>query len=68
MNNEAKNVKEKNQITFNNAKVIVDRLKSEGTDYEEKFLTMVQGNTFGGVDISESNIRNNSQFIVDLWD
>lgn len=57
-----------NQITLNNANTVISKFKSQGTDYEDSFLTMVQGNSFGGVDISESNIRNNSNFIVDLWD
>lgn len=57
-----------NQITLNNANTVIDKFKSQGTDYEDSFLTMVQGNSFGGVDISESNIRNNSNFIVGLWD
>lgn len=55
-------------IVFNNADAVIDKLKFQGTDYEESFLTMVQGNSYGGVEISESNIHNNSHFIVELWD
>lgn len=57
-----------NTIKLNNVDAVIERLKSQESDYEESFLTMVQGNTFGGVEISESNICNNSRFIVDLWD
>lgn len=56
------------EISLNNAAAVLEKLKSRDSDLEGDFLTMVQGNTFGGVDISESNIHNNSRFIVDLWD
>lgn len=55
------------KITLNNGKTIIDKFKSQETDYEDTFLTMVQGNSFGGVEISDENIHNNSQFIVNLW-
>lgn len=54
-------------ITFNNADVVLDKLKSKETESEETFSTMVQGNTYKDVIISEKNIENNSKFIVDLW-
>ena len=38
-----------NTITLNNVDAVIERLKSQESDYEESFLTMVQGNTFGGV-------------------
>lgn len=57
-----------NHIIFNNANALINKLKAQGTDYEESFLTMVQGNSFSDVEISEPNIHNNAQFIVDLWD
>lgn len=57
-----------NNIIFNNANALIDKLKAQGTDYDESFLTMVQGNSFNGVETSESNIHNNARFIVDLWD
>lgn len=56
-----------NQIVFNNGKAVVDKFISQETDYEDTFLTMVQGNSFGGVEISDDNILNNSEFIVNLW-
>lgn len=55
-------------ITLNNADNVIENLKSKTKDCEDDFLTMVQGNSFGGVDISESNIENNAKFIVELWD
>lgn len=55
-------------INLNNANTVLERLQSKEKGFQERFLTMVQGNTFGGVDITDSNIRNNSQFIIDLWD
>ena len=57
-----------NHITLNNANAVIDNLKSRGMDYEDSFITMRQGNSYGGVNISESNIHNNSNFIVGLWD
>jgi len=59
--------KSTNGMSLNNAKEVLNKFKSAKDDYEENFLTLVQGNTNSGVDVTESNIRNNSQFIVDLW-
>lgn len=55
-------------IFLNNADEILKKLNSQKSDYEENFFTMVQGNSFCGVDISESSIHDNSHFIVGLWD
>ncbi len=52
---------------FNNADSVIEELEAKDLDYKNGFLTMVQGNTFGGVNISDENIRNNSHFIVNLW-
>ncbi len=57
-----------NVIELNNAKTVLDNVKSNQDSIPVRFLTLVQGNKFGGVDISDSNIENNSRFIVDLWD
>lgn len=54
-------------LAFNNARAVLDDLQSEREDCQEQFLTMVQGNAFSGVTITDSNIGNNSRFIVDLW-
>ena len=53
---------------FNNANEVVKNLEAKAQSFDGKFFTMVQGNSFGGVTISNSNIQNNSQFITDLWD
>lgn len=55
-------------ILLNNAHVIVDKFESQKEDYAETFLTMVQGNNYSDVDITDSNISNNAHFIVGLWD
>jgi len=54
-------------LVLNNAQLVLEKLSGEKTS-QEKFLTMVQGNSFGGVDITDSSIKNNSNFIVNLWD
>lgn len=59
---------EENFINLNNANIVLESLESQEKGLQEQFLTMVQGNTFGGVDITDSNIKNNSRFIIDLWD
>lgn len=59
---------EENFINLNNASIVLESLESQEKGFQERFLTMVQGNTFGGVDITDSNIKNNSRFIIDLWD
>lgn len=55
-------------IQFNNARSVVERLEAQKGEFVENFLTKVQGNTYSDVSISESNIVNNAKFIVDLWD
>lgn len=57
-----------NVIELNNAKTVLDNVKSNQDSIPIHFLTLVQGNKFGGVDITDSNIENNARFIVDLWD
>lgn len=54
-------------LMLNNAHLVLEKLSGETTS-QEKFLTMIQGNSFGGVDITDSSIKNNSDFIVNLWD
>ena len=56
-----------NRIEFNNGKAVVDKFESQGTDYEETFLTMMRSNSFSGVEVSDENILKNSEFIVNLW-
>ena len=58
----------KSNIELNNAKTVLDSLQSKENFSQELFLTMVQGNTYSDVDITDSNIKNNSHFIVNLWD
>lgn len=56
-------------IELNNADFLVDKFASKQKGvYNDKFLTMLQGNTYSDVDITDSNIRNNSHFITNLWD
>lgn len=58
-----------NSIELNNANSLVNKFKSqEKTGYTEEFLTMLQGNTNRDVNITDSNIKNNSKFITNLWD
>lgn len=57
-----------NNIQLNNARSVVERLEAQKGEFVENFLTMVQGNTYSDVSVSESNIVNNAKFIVDLWD
>lgn len=57
-----------NNIQLNNARSVVERLEAQKGEFVENFLTMVQGNTYSDVSVSESNIVNNAKFIVDLCD
>lgn len=57
-----------NNIQLNNARSVVERLEAQKGEFVENFLTMLQGNTYSDVSVSESNIVNNAKFIVDLWD
>lgn len=59
---------EENFINLNNGSVVLESLESQEKGFQEQFSTMVQDNTFGGVDITDSNIKNNSRFIIDLGD
>lgn len=62
------NIPMEKEAYFNNADKVIKDLKEKAQSFDGKFFTMVQGNSFGGVSVSDSNIRNNSQFITDLWD
>ena len=55
-----------NVIELNNAKAVLDSVTSNQDSIPVCFLTLVQGNKFGGINITDSNIENNSRFIVDL--
>lgn len=55
-------------IVLNNAHSIVKKFETQGNDFEENFFTLVQGNKYTRVDVTDSNISNNARFIVDLWD
>lgn len=58
----------KRDIELNNAKTVLENAKANKNNFDGKFLTIVQGNSFSGVNITDSNIKNNSRFIIDLWD
>lgn len=65
----SKSIKDnENAIELNNAKTVLDNVTSNQDSIPVRFLTLVQGNKFGGINITDSNIENNSRFIVDLWD
>ena len=55
-------------ITLNNGNAVVEKLASQGDKHEDVFFTVVQGNSFGGVHLSDENIHDNSKYIADLWD
>lgn len=66
--NEKLNSVDIHNLKLNNAGEILDKLQAHGSESSLRFLTMVQGNTYSDVKITDSNIKNNSRFIVDLWD
>lgn len=55
-------------LTFANAQDVLERILSSHGDRQGKFLTMVQGNTYSDVKITDTNIKGNSDFILDIWD
>ena len=61
-------VSDEKGIKLNNARTVLKALSMENIEPEESVLTMVQGNEYNHVEISDTNIKNNSQFIVSLWD
>ena len=60
--------KESKTISLNNAQKVLEVFSSGDVSAYEDFLTMLHGNSFNGVNITEANINNNSRFVVDLWD
>ena len=55
-------------IELNNGSAVVAKIEASGEALISEFFTMVQGNSFGGVQLSDTNVQNNSKFIADLWD
>ena len=55
-------------IKLNNAQDVLNFFSADNTVAQEGFLTMVQGNAYSDVEITENNIKNNSNFIVSIWD
>lgn len=56
-------------LSFGNAQEVLESLQTSHTaDGKELFLTMVQGNAYSEVEITDSNIKGNSKFILDMWD
>lgn len=55
-------------LTFNNAEEVLKSLQTPVEGEQELFLTMVQGNAYNNVVITDANIRGNSKFLLDIWD
>lgn len=55
-------------IELNNAQGVLDYFSSEDSVNPNGFLTMVQGNTYSDVEITDDNIKNNSSFVMSIWD
>lgn len=56
-------------VTLNNAQQVLDDLRKCDDHLPEQHLTMIEAQGSGDVPvITDSNIHNNSKFIVDLWD
>lgn len=55
-------------IELNNAQDVLDYFSSEDSVNTNGFLTMVQGNTYSDVEITDDNIKNNSSFVMSIWD
>lgn len=70
----SKNYNQKNidsirtKITTNNASRVISNLCVESDNGPETHLTMSEISSSGNIMVSDSNIHNNSKFIVDLWD
>ena len=56
------------EYQFNNADKVLKNLETKMQNFDGKIHALFQNGSVGTVTISEANIRNNSQFIVDLWD
>lgn len=52
--------------SLNNAQQVINNLQSKEVDSEYPIIR--EKTTFGGVNISDANIHNNSTFIANLWD
>jgi len=57
------------KIKLSNARDVLEQLDRRRLTpkREEIFYTLVQGNTFSDVDVTEENINENSDFITDCW-
>lgn len=55
-------------LIFNNAEDVLRSLQMPAEGEEERFLTMVQGNAYNNVVITDANIKGNSKFLLDIWD
>ena len=53
-------------IVLNNAHSIINKFETQGDEFAENFLTLVHGNKYSDVSVTDSNISNNAQFIVNL--
>ena len=56
------------EYQFNNADKVLKNLEKKTHNFDGKIQSLFQNGSVGTVTISDANIRNNSQFIVDLWD
>lgn len=59
---------EESVLTLNNAEDVLLSIQSPAESDKGLFLTMVQGNAYSEVVITDSNIMGNSKFIMDIWD
>ena len=55
------------EYQFNNADKVMKSLETKAQSFDGKIHSLFQNGSVGTVTISDVNIRNNSQFIVDLW-
>ncbi len=55
-------------LTLNNAEDVLLSMQSPAKNNQNLFLTMVQGNAYNEVVITDTNIKDNSKFILDMWD
>ena len=55
-------------IQLNNAEKVLKSFETKSQGFKETKHLICPKGSFGDVKITDANIQNNSQFIVDLWD
>lgn len=54
-------------IALNNGNKVIRNLKTKSQSFNIKHFIMIQGTVCNSINISDKSIKNNSQFITDLW-